>query len=359
MSNKIYYTFFAISLLFAQNSFSVNMQKAYKIPQEKIDSFFNPAKKKSNIFTVYSKTKHKAPYLKSDVIFVKEGLKNLGKYRWINTYNAYTNTKDKKALFFKKDKKYLISTIKNSNNNHLNTDLKLINSNNLSKLKLKKIFKKYTDASIDHGKKIFYNNMLKSLKRYNLLYLRDKEYILIIDKNIQKSYVFQFHKRGLSLEYIGGDKVSTGNSSLNTRNSRFVDTPIAIINRLRYKRGDWHADKTNFSEYGKRGNKVFYLGKYIVPIQYNSKIKRMVHLAIHSTNPIDKQLLGYKASKGCIRISDNFNNILRKSALIDGKNGKYVIILNSNLSIKENIKRVRKFFTYKKRKTKNEKYAMK
>ena len=158
------------------------------------------------------------------------------------------------------------------------------------------------------------------------------------------------------LEYIGGDRVSTGNPNLNTRNSRFVDTPIGIIDRKKYRMGDWQANRTNFSEYGERGNRVFYLGKYIVPIEYNSRFKRLVHLAIHSTNPIDKQLLGYKASKGCIRISDNFNKILRKSALIDGKNGKYVIILDSKLSIKENIRRVREFFTYKKQ---NRKYAMK
>ncbi len=358
MLKKSYHILIATCLLFLQNSFAINMKKNYKIPQNKIDSFFLPAEKKSNIFTVYSKTRHKAPYLKSDTIFVKEGLRNKGKYTWIKRYNAYVNTKNKRALFFKKNKKYLISLVQETNNENLNKDLQSLDKNRLSKARLKEIFKLYTNTKLDLKKSLFYDSLIKNLKNNKLLRLKDKEYMLLIDKDLQKSFIFQFHKHNNSLEYIGGDTVSTGNPTLNTRNSRFVDTPIGIINRKNYKRGDWRADKTNFSEYGQRGNRVFYLGKYVVPIEHNSKIRRLVHLAIHSTNPIDKELLGYRASKGCIRISDNFNNILRKTALIDGKNGKYVIILDSSLSAKENIKRIKEFFTYKQKK-KNKKYAMK
>ena len=335
------------------------MKKSYRISQEKIDSLFRPAEKEPDIFTVYSKSKHKVSYLKYNLIFVKEGLRNLGRYKWIKKYKAYTNTKNGRALFFKKGKKYLISVIQIKKHTLFNQDLKSLNKEKLSKNNLKKIFKIFTKTDIQPEKLVFYNNLIKNLKNKKFLYLKDREYLLLIDKNLQKSYIFQYHINTLSFEYIGGDKISTGNPSLNTRNSRFIDTPVGVINRKRYRRGDWRADKTNFSEYGERGNRVFYLGKYIVPIEYNSKIRRLVHLAIHSTNPIDKRLLGYKASKGCIRISDNFNKILRKTALIDGKNGKYVIIADSKLTISENIKRMREFFTYKKRKIKNKKYAMK
>ncbi|MFK5881483.1 MAG: L,D-transpeptidase [Sulfurospirillum sp.] len=356
---KILYIPFLSLLFILQNSFAINMKKNYKIPQAQIDSFLKPIITKPYIIKIYSRYQHKATHLNSDTIFVKEGLKNLGKYRWMSRYKAYANTKNGRALFFKKDKKYLISYIKPESNYLFTKNLKSINATRLSKTKLKKIFRTFNRTKISASKEIFYTTLIKKLKKNRFLCLKNKEYILIIDKNLQKSYVFQFHKKSLSLEYIGGDRISTGNASLNTRNSRFVDTPIAIINRKKYRKGDWHANKTNFSEYGIKGGRVFYLGKYILPIEYNSKIKRKIHLAIHSTNPIDNLLLGHKASRGCIRISDNFNKILKKSALIDGVNGKYVIILDSKLSQKENIKRIKEFFAHKDQVGQNKKYAMK
>jgi hypothetical protein len=240
----------------------------------------------------------------------------------------------------------------------LDRELKDIGKNRVSKQRLKKIFRDISHLNSAPTKLLFYGKVVKNLTKQRLLNLRDNEYILLVDKALQRSLVVQYHKKSDSLEFIGGDSVSTGNSSLNTRNSRYVDTPICIINRKLYRRGDWRADRTNFSEYGRFGNRVFYLGKYIVPIEYNSKVKRVVHLAIHSTNPIDLKLLGHRASKGCIRISDNFNKILRKTALIDGKIGKYVIVVDSSLGVSENVKRAKEFFSYKIPKKRPKKYAM-
>ncbi len=358
MTTRTLCTFIFFLLITQGNIFAINMQRGYKIPQEKIDALLKPAIEKPYIIKVHLNHKQKAKQFASKIIFVKRGLRNLGKYRWINHYKAYINTKNGRALFFRKNKTYLISNIKTKHNEILENKLNSINKNNLSKKELKKIFKLFTGEKIDKKREYFYSILIKDLSKDKLLYLRNREYFLLIDKNIQKSYVFLYHKKNLTLEYIGGDKISTGNSTLNTRNSRFAETPLGIINRKRYRMGDWHANKTNFSEYGTKGNRVFYLGQYLLPLAYDSKIKRNIHLAIHSTNPIDSLLLGHKASKGCIRISDNLNNILRKSALIDGKNGKYVIIVDSKLSIKQNIKRMKRFFTYKLKRKKHKKYAM-
>jgi hypothetical protein len=339
MLKKIIGTIFFISAI-AGNLSAINMSYNYKVPINMLDNFFDPIEHHKNIIEIKPNHIYNAGFMLDYTIFVKKNLHNMGIYKWSRSKNHYVGLISRRVLVFKKNNLYLISKISKINNNFMQTYLKRLDKKKILEKKLKSLFYTYSKTYITHKEFEFYSRLIQDFIKKKLLYFKNSEYFFLIDKNTQKGYIFAYDGNTRNIKYIGGDKLSTGNSKLNSRNNRFFETPIAIINRKHYHKGDWRANKGNFSEYGTKGSRVFYLGKYMIPIQYNSKIRREVHLAIHSTNPIDSKLLGHKASKGCIRISQNLNKILSKSGIIDGQNGKYVIIIDSSLSIKENLRRL-------------------
>ncbi|MDX1808129.1 MAG: L,D-transpeptidase [Sulfurospirillaceae bacterium] len=349
-----------IFVLMSQGLFAYNTNSMKKNYHEDInlpDTILHPLIQDKKIIKIEAKTKHKAKYLGINSIYVKENIENLGKYVWNKKRQAYISPLNRKELIFEAKKIYLISQAKYDDMKTIKNDLAKINKKNLSDHELKDLFSSYNQLSIKEKELMFCSDLVDTLIKNRLIYLKNKEYFLLIDKNKQRGYIFSFHKSNKSLEYIGSDHISTGNPSFNSRNDRYFETPIGIINRARYRRGDWISIKKNAFKYGERKDRIYYLGKYLIPIADKSKFKREVHLAIHSTTPIDAMLLGHKVSKGCIRISRELNKILNKSAIIDGKNGKYVIIIDSSLPIKENLKKLEKF-SKEKIKHKRNKYAM-
>lgn len=349
-----------VLLLMSQGLFAYNTNSMKKNYHEDInlpDTILHPLIQEKKLMRIETKSESKAHYLGQDAIYVKENIENLGKYIWNKSKQAYINTLNKKELIFKEKKVYLISEAKYDDISVFNDSLAKISKKNLSDKELKSLFDSYSKASIGEKELSFCNNLIDTLVKNRLINFKNKEYFFLVDKNTQRGYIFLFHKSNKILEYIGSDNISTGNPSYNSRNDRYFETPIGIINRDKYRRGDWKSVKKNSFKYGSRSDRIYYLGKYLIPIAQESKFKREVHLAIHSTTPIDAMLLGHKVSKGCIRISRELNKIFNKSAIIDGTNGKYVIIIDSSLPIKENVRRLEKF-SKEKFENKRKKYAM-
>ena len=330
-----------------------NYHEAYNLP----DTILNPLIEDKKITKIETTASYKPQYLGMDAIYVKKNINNLGKYRWNKKSKIYINALNHRALIFKKNRVYLISKIQYAKMSKLDDALQKIGKKNISPQKLKDLFENYNNRVIKEANFLFYRKLVQTLLSHHLIWLRNREYLFIVDKNRQRGYIFAFRKALDSIEYIGSDKISTGNPRYNSRNNRYFETPIGIINRAKYRRGDWRAASKNAFKYGEKSDRIYYLGTYIIPIATQSKFMREVHLAIHSTTPIDAMLLGNKVSKGCIRISRGLNKIFNKSALIDGKNGKYVIIIDSSLPIDENIKRLEQF-SRKSLKKANKKYAM-
>ncbi|WP_024786696.1 MULTISPECIES: L,D-transpeptidase [unclassified Lebetimonas] len=321
-------------------NYSQTMSKHYKVKDYVVEKFLSPVLMDKSILKIRTYYTKKAPYLHIHTIFVKENFHNLGLYNWNNRFHSYINILDNKPLILKPKTIYLISKINFTNKNDDIPDLRNFTT---KKLKNYLIHSKFLYHSISYKNFLFYRNIIRKLINDRLIYLKNKEFIFLVDRGIQKAFIFNYNKKYNNISYIGSSKVSTGNPRLNSRNDRYFQTPIMIINRKKYLRGDWKTDKTNFQEYGAKNNRIFYLGKHNIPIDDNSHIFREVHLAIHSTNPIDTKLLGHKASRGCIRISSNLDKILNKSGIIDGKKGKYVIVIDSSLKLKDNIKLIKKF----------------
>ncbi|NOX15222.1 MAG: L,D-transpeptidase [Epsilonproteobacteria bacterium] len=335
---------FCFLLTFLQNSFASQidktMNKHYRVQLSLIQKFYTPLKNRKNVLIINSHYKHKAPYFGSKLIFAKEEVDPLGTYKWDNVKHTYKNTNNLTALVLKKTI-YIITPLKKyRNNNKFEKYIKKIDKNHLSKDFLKRIFKSYDSVKPDFNKFAFYEKIVLNLTTKKIIKIKNKKFFILVDRGTQKLYIFTYHKK---IRYIGSDKISTGNPMLNSRNDRFFQTPLAVFDRAKYKRGDWHTNKKNFAEYGYKGNRIYYLGKHLIPLKYKTDYKREVHLAIHTTNPIDIMMLGHKASKGCIRITPQLNTILNKSGIIDNINGRYIIIVDSKLSTKENIKRIKYF----------------
>jgi len=343
--NRIFLAKTAFALIFAVNGLHAfsglqTMSKTYKVKDYIVERFLSPLLKNKNIIKIKTNHTHKAPYLHIHTVFVKENFHNLGLFRWNQKFNSYLNIFSKRPLILKPKKIYLISkTNFTKQHNRLLNIKKYLTAKELKHyLLLSKLHK-----HISYKKFLFYKKIIRKLINKKLIYLKNNEFIFLIDRYTQKALILSYNKKHNFVSYIASSKVSTGNPHLNSRNDRYFQTPLMIINRKKYVRGDWRANKRNFQEYGKRNNRIFYLGKHIIPLNDNSNILKEVHLALHSTNPIDSRLLGHKASRGCIRISSTLNKILDKGSILDGKNGKYIIAIDSSLKIKENIKRIKRF----------------
>ncbi len=346
----MYKIFFALLLICLQNSFANQIDKTmhryYKVPVKLIEKFYAPLDNKNNILILYPKSKYKAPYLGSKLIFVKKGVNSLGTYKWNKSKHIYINIDNSKTLTLDKMIYIIIHVKKYKKSFTFKKEIRKLDKKHLSENILKSVFHTYASAKPDSNKFGFYKQIISKLKKKHLIGFKNKEYFVLLDRGTQKIYIFMYNKISRYrwiMQYIGADKVSSGNPALNSRNHRFFQTPLAVFNRQRFKRGDWHTDKKNFAEYGYKGNRIYYLGKYIIPIKHGTRYKREVHLAIHTTNPIDILMLGHKASKGCIRITPELNNIFNKSGIIDNINGKYIVVIDSKLSTKENLKRIKYF----------------
>ncbi|WP_331775927.1 L,D-transpeptidase [Sulfurospirillum sp. 1612] len=357
---KGYFGLMVIISIFSQNLWAYNtnsMKKNYHEAVRLPDTILKPLIEDKKITKIKTTVAYQPQYLGMDAIYVKENIDNLGKYRWNKKSKTYINALNHRALKFKKNHIYLISKVQYAKISQLDDALKTIGKKNISAQKLKDLFENYNNRDITKRNLSFYHELVQTLLADRLIWLKNREYLFIVDKKTQRAYIFTFQKSLDTIEFIGSDKISTGNPRYNSRNNRYFETPIGIINRAKYRRGDWRAVSKNAFKYGEKSDRVYYLGTYTIPIAYQSKFKREVHLAIHSTTPIDAMLLGHKVSKGCIRISRHLNKILNKSALLDGKNGKYVIIIDSSLPMAENIRQMM-LFSSKSLKNRSKKYAM-
>jgi len=200
----------------------------------------------------------------------------------------------------------------------------------------------YSNVKISYQEKFYLLNYLEELFNNNLIKKKEGKIYFVVNKFTQYGHLFLF-KNG-DFYYLATDKVSTGNPEKTDfkNNKIYFDTPISVIDRKNFVKGDWLSSGGNYG-YGSKGNKIFFLGEYRIPIKNKYKRRREFHFAMHSTNPIQENFLGNKSSQGCIRISNELNFIFKKLHLLNGINGRYVIVLDSSLSIEKNIKFTKKF----------------
>ena len=225
---------------------------------------------------------------------------------------------------------------------------------------------KLSNDDILRYKKIIYNKIGKKNIKVN-------EYFSIVNLEKQIYSILLYIKNEEKLYLIGSDLISSGNMQREVEikygQDHYFDTPIGIYEVTKGWRstGSYKDENKTIQSYGSKGRFVYHFGNMLMP-RYHSftkqrtkikdkkdyiMIKDTLNFAIHSYNLKDANYsLGYKASHGCVRMSDELNLFLEdnlvlfknfykqnkwkstlsyepKSIKYDDLKGSYLIIINN------------------------------
>lgn len=220
-------------------------------------------------------------------------------------------------------KKQIVTTISDQEKNIL---LDIENTlNNTTPEHIKKLFWKYAvSQNLDkYNEKVY--KFLKKIQKH--LTLNNSEYLIYVDKSVQKLFVIHFDWKNFNLLWY--DKISTWNPKKSKKHS---ETPNLIINRSLLLKKDRRAEWTWTAWFGKKDSKVFFLGEYYqtkladnISLTPDKWLWVNIHLASHCTNQTWLANLWKKMSQWCIRLSIFLNILLDKLSLLNNR-WKYFII---------------------------------
>jgi len=197
-------------------------------------------------------------------------------------------------------------------------------------VRIREIQTKLTDNDIQRYKKIIY----KKIGKNNI---KDNEYFSIVNLQKQIYSILLYIKKEEKLYLIGSDLISSGNMQREVEikygQDHYFDTPIGLyeVNKGWRSTGSYKDANKTIQSYGSEGRFVYHFGNMIMP-RYHSftkqktkikhkkdyiMIKDTLNFAIHSYNLKDANYsLGYKASHGCVRMSDELNLFLEDNLVL-------------------------------------------
>ena len=164
---------------------------------------------------------------------------------------------------------------------------------------------------------------------------RDKfdlsQFFLLVDRNheVQKAFVAFYDATDGKVTFIGAEKISTGNP----KRRGYFETPTGIFENkpanMSY-RALGTKNKLGWRGFGVKGSRVWDLG-------WQRTVKGRgepmdIRLLVHATDPeFGEPRLGTVQSKGCIRVTGNFNRFLDRYGILDREyetsaKAKYVLL---------------------------------
>jgi len=185
----------------------------------------------------------------------------------------------------------------------------------------------------------------KDILRYkNIIYkkigkenIKANEYFSIVNLEKQIYTILLYIKDEEELYLIGSDLISSGNMQREVEikygQDHYFDTPTGVYEVKKGWRstGSYKDVNKTIQSYGSKDRFVYHFGNMIMP-RYHSftskhnkikdkkdyiMIKDTLNFAIHSYNLKDgKYSLGYKASHGCVRMSDELNLFLENNLVL-------------------------------------------
>jgi len=144
----------------------------------------------------------------------------------------------------------------------------------------------------------------------------ESQYYVYVDRSPSRQMIFVFFFNWFSktVEFIGADRVSTGNPQ---RKGHFL-TPTGVFKNT-IKNFGYRAlgtkNNQGWKSLGRKGSRVWDFGWQKTDYK---KEKRDIRLLLHATDPIyGEKRLGMIDSKGCIRISAKLNKFLDYYGILD------------------------------------------
>lgn len=176
--------------------------------------------------------------------------------------------------------------------------------------------------------------ILKSIGRKNI---KRDEYFSIVNLEKQIYSILLYIKKDNKLYLIGSDLISSGNKDREVEikygEDHYFDTPTGVYEVYKGWRstGSYKDIDKTIQSFGGKGSFVYHFGNMLKPRYHSftksraklkSKddyiiIKDTLNFAIHSYNLKDSNYrLGYKASHGCVRMSDELNLFLENNLVL-------------------------------------------
>lgn len=155
---------------------------------------------------------------------------------------------------------------------------------------------------------------LTELERYGA---QDAGYVLVADRNPNVQAALLYLRTAGAWRFVGAVPVATGRTG---RVDHHV-TPVGVFPHVRAN-PDYRAEGTRNSNgirgYGAKGMRVFDLGWQTGTKGWGTPEPREIRLQMHATDPdVLEPRLGVPASKGCIRVSAEFNRFLDRHGVLD------------------------------------------
>ena len=210
----------------------------------------------------------------------------------------------------------------------------LLKNKQQNKLKIAvKVRKIQTTLSIEDIKR-YKKIIINSIGKNNI---SSMEYFSIVNLQKQIFTILLYSKDDDKLYLIGSDLISSGNKNreeeIKYGEDHYFDTPVGVFNVKKGWRstGSFKDKNKTIQSYGSKGRYVYHFGnmlesRYHSFTKNRSKIKNkkdyiiikdQLNFAIHSYNLKDPTYkLGYKASHGCVRMSDELNLYLENNLVL-------------------------------------------
>lgn len=172
--------------------------------------------------------------------------------------------------------------------------------------------------------------LLRQSQKFDL-----SQFFLLVDRSheVQKAFVVFYDAKEEKVIFIGGEKVSTENP----KRRGYFETPTGVFENkpanMSY-RALGTKNAKGWRGFGSKGSRVWDLG-------WQRTVKARgepmdIRMLVHATDPeFGEPRLGSVQSKGCIRVTKNFNKFLDHYGILDREyeasvKANYVLLANRN-----------------------------